>query len=107
MTAEAISDRTVDVGIWVSPAQDNRLICTFNVYGEAALNDVIFPRREAALAIVNDENWKLALRNCTFEGTKATTPMRKLIKKLPGNVVCHIALVSYDERIVGLQAYDV
>ena len=42
--------------------------------------------REAALAIVNDDNWKMAMRNCTVEGTKATTPMRKLIKKLPGLV---------------------
>ena len=44
--------------------------------------------REAALAIVNDVNWKIALRNCTIEGTKVTTPMRKLIKKLPGLVSC-------------------
>eukprot|EP00795_Rhopilema_esculentum_P017434 gene17434-9036_t len=44
-------------------------------------------QKEAALAIVNDDNWKLALRNCTFEGMKATTPMRKLIKKLPAAIM--------------------
>ena len=40
--------------------------------------------RDAALAILDCEQWKNALRNCTTEGNKMTTPMRKLIKKLPG-----------------------
>ena len=53
---------------------------------EGARNDFLKTSvcREAALAIVNDVNWKIALRNCTIEGTKVTTPLRKLIKKLPG-----------------------
>ena len=38
--------------------------------------------REAASAILDCEQWKSALRNCTVEGNKVTTPMRKLIKKL-------------------------
>ena len=42
-------------------------------------------QRGGAVAIVNSENWRLALRNCTVEGgNKVTTPMRKLIRKLPG-----------------------
>lgn len=40
--------------------------------------------REASMAIVDSEYWMSALRNCTVEGNKVTTPMRKLIKKLPG-----------------------
>ncbi|XP_066911304.1 transient receptor potential cation channel subfamily A member 1 homolog isoform X2 [Clytia hemisphaerica] len=40
-------------------------------------------QRDAALAILDCEQWKNALRNCTAEGNKVTTPMRKLIKKLP------------------------
>lgn len=41
-------------------------------------------QKGAAIAILNSEHWKSALRNCTIEGNKVTTPMRKLIKKLPG-----------------------
>ncbi|XP_065649233.1 transient receptor potential cation channel subfamily A member 1 homolog isoform X2 [Hydra vulgaris] len=40
-------------------------------------------QREVAIAILSNENWKVAMRNLTFEGNKLTTPMRKLIKKLP------------------------
>eukprot|EP00794_Sanderia_malayensis_P000499 gene499-1145_t len=40
-------------------------------------------QREAALAIINNENWKLALRNSTPDGDSVTTPLRKLINKLP------------------------
>lgn len=40
-------------------------------------------QREASMAIVDSEYWMSALRNCTVEGNKVTTPMRKLIKKLP------------------------
>ncbi len=40
--------------------------------------------REAALVIVNNENWKMALRNSTFDGANVTTPLRKMIKKIPG-----------------------
>ena len=41
---------------------------------------------EAALAILNDSNWEEAMRNETPDiGTGSrTTPMRKLIKKMPG-----------------------
>ncbi|CAH3183153.1 unnamed protein product, partial [Porites evermanni] len=40
-------------------------------------------RKEAARAIVNDENWMQAMRNKTWEQRRVTTPMRKLIIKLP------------------------
>ena len=36
------------------------------------------------MAIIGCNNWKDALRNSTIEGNKLTTPMRKLIQKLPG-----------------------
>ena len=35
------------------------------------------------MAILDSENWQSALKNCTVEGKKILTPMRKLIKKLP------------------------
>ena len=44
----------------------------------------LFGFREAARAIVNDENWMQAMRNKTWEQRRVTTPMRKLIIKLPG-----------------------
>ncbi|XP_065649210.1 transient receptor potential cation channel subfamily A member 1 isoform X3 [Hydra vulgaris] len=40
-------------------------------------------RRKVVTAIIANENWKIALRNSTFDGRKITTPLRKLIKKLP------------------------
>lgn len=42
--------------------------------------------REAAMAILDSDNWQSALKNCTVEGNKIVTPMRKLIKKLPGKM---------------------
>lgn len=41
-------------------------------------------QKGAAITILNSEHWRSALRNSTVEGNKVTTPMRKLIKKLPG-----------------------
>ncbi|XP_065649232.1 transient receptor potential cation channel subfamily A member 1 homolog isoform X2 [Hydra vulgaris] len=40
-------------------------------------------QREVVVAIIGCNNWKNALRNSTVEGNKLTTPMRKLIQKLP------------------------
>ena len=41
--------------------------------------------RDVALAIIQDENWELALKNKILgEDGRATTPMRKLIVRLPG-----------------------
>ena len=42
--------------------------------------------RDAALAIIDHRDWKLAMRNRTFEEGKLQTPMRKLIIKMPGIV---------------------
>jgi len=43
------------------------------------------PFRDAALAILSHRDWKAALRNKTFdEDKKLTTPIRKLIKRMPG-----------------------
>nr|XP_047128806.1 transient receptor potential cation channel subfamily A member 1-like isoform X2 [Hydra vulgaris]XP_047128807.1 transient receptor potential cation channel subfamily A member 1-like isoform X2 [Hydra vulgaris] len=47
-------------------------------------------QRDAAIAIIRCNNWKHAMRNSTIEGNKLTTPMRKLIQKLPD--VAEIAL---------------
>ena len=41
-------------------------------------------RREVALVIIQHNDWKQAMRNRTKDGTTINTPMRKLIKKLPG-----------------------
>ena len=40
--------------------------------------------REVALVIIQHDDWKQAMRNKTKEGNTINTPMRKLIKKLPG-----------------------
>lgn len=40
--------------------------------------------REVALVIIQHNDWKQAMRNRTKDGTTINTPMRKLIKKLPG-----------------------
>ena len=40
-------------------------------------------QRDAAMAIIGSQDWEAAMRNCTVEGSQITTPMRKLIKKLP------------------------
>ena len=45
---------------------------------------VFFLLREAALRIINDDNWMAAMRNKTWEQNHVTTPLRKLITKLPG-----------------------
>ena len=45
---------------------------------------VFFLLREAALRIINDDNWMAAMRNKTWEQNHVTTPLRKLIIKLPG-----------------------
>ena len=42
-----------------------------------------FPR-EVALVIIQHKDWRQAMRNKTKEGNFFNTPMRKLIKKLPG-----------------------
>ena len=44
--------------------------------------------RDVCLAIVESEEWKLALLNETMnDRSMRTTPMRKLIRKMPGNFV--------------------
>ena len=40
--------------------------------------------REVALVIIQHKDWRQAMRNKTKEGNFINTPMRKLIKKLPG-----------------------
>ncbi|PFX34625.1 Transient receptor potential cation channel subfamily A member 1-like [Stylophora pistillata] len=40
-------------------------------------------RKETAMAIVNDENWMSVLKNKSWEQNRVTTPLRKLIVKLP------------------------
>ena len=34
--------------------------------------------------IINDDNWMAAMKNKTWEQNRVTTPLRKLITKLPG-----------------------
>lgn len=55
-----------------------------------------------AEAIVNSQNWKLALRNhITMENGSETTPFRKLIQRMPGIefvILCnfhHIATTDF------------
>jgi len=50
---------------------------------------LVASRREVASAIVKDKNWLDAMRNKTLEQGIVTTPMRKLILKMPGLCVCH------------------
>ncbi|XP_065057285.1 transient receptor potential cation channel subfamily A member 1 homolog isoform X1 [Rhopilema esculentum] len=40
-------------------------------------------RKDAAMAILSHRDWKMAMRNKTIEERTISTPMRKLIKKLP------------------------
>ncbi|XP_067049297.1 transient receptor potential cation channel subfamily A member 1 homolog [Acropora muricata] len=40
-------------------------------------------RKDSAITIINDENWLKVMRNKTWEQKRVTTPMRKLITKLP------------------------
>ena len=40
--------------------------------------------REVALVVIQHNDWRQAMRNKTKDGTTINTPMRKLIKKLPG-----------------------
>ena len=42
-----------------------------------------FPR-EVAPVIIQHKDWRQAMRNKTKEGNFINTPMKKLIKKLPG-----------------------
>ena len=42
--------------------------------------------REAAIAILSHRDWRMAMRNKTIEEGVISTPMRKLIKKLPGKI---------------------
>jgi len=42
--------------------------------------------REVALVIIQHNDWRQAMRNKTKDGTTINTPMRKLIKKLPGEL---------------------
>jgi len=37
-----------------------------------------------AFVIIQHQDWRQAMRNKTKEGNAISTPMRKLIKKLPG-----------------------
>ena len=46
------------------------------------------------MAILDSENWQSALKNCTVEGNKILTPMRKLIKKLPGKLSVYTNLCA-------------
>lgn len=43
-----------------------------------------FHLRDAAIAILSHRDWRMAMRNKTIEDGMITTPMRKMIKKLPG-----------------------
>ena len=36
------------------------------------------------MVIINDDNWMAAMKNKTWEQNRVTTPLRKLITKLPG-----------------------
>ena len=55
-----------------------------------------FPR-EVALVIIQHKDWRQAMRNKTKEGNFINTPMRKLIKKLPGkcSIVAAFAFVLF------------
>ena len=45
------------------------------------------PFRDVAEAIIKSSKWKFALRNHTVEQNgKETTPFRKLIQRMPGNI---------------------
>ena len=47
-----------------------------------------FFHRDVALTIVQSENWELALKNKILgEDGRATTPLRKLIQRLPGKLL--------------------
>ena len=40
------------------------------------------------MVIINDDNWMSAMKNKTWEQNHVTTPIRKLITKLPGKLCC-------------------
>ncbi|XP_044178516.1 transient receptor potential cation channel subfamily A member 1 homolog [Acropora millepora] len=64
---------------------------------------VDFGRKESAIIIVNDKNWKKVMRNKTRELNRVTTPMRKLIIKLPevANVVLNHCVKDNDPNADG------
>lgn len=61
--------------------------------------------REVALVIIQHNDWRQAMRNKTKDGTAINTPMRKLIKKLPGERIIkyHSKCKSVKELIHGLR----
>eukprot|EP00794_Sanderia_malayensis_P000302 gene302-929_t len=57
-------------------------------------------KKQSAMAILRHRDWRTAMRNKTIEDDIITTPMRKLIKKMPD--VCILALnncVSRNENV--------
>ena len=45
----------------------------------------LFYCRDIAMEIIKNPNWKLAMRNCYHSKSEGlTTPLRELIKKMPG-----------------------
>ena len=50
---------------------------------------VCFLHRDIAIEILKSDHWKSALRNTSqsVHGNKVTTPLRKLIKKMPGKLI--------------------
>ncbi|XP_067049296.1 transient receptor potential cation channel subfamily A member 1 homolog isoform X2 [Acropora muricata] len=61
---------------------------------------VDYGHKEAAIAIINDENWKEVMRKKKMEQGRVTTPMRKLIIKLPevAEVVLNHCVKEKDHR---------
>lgn len=58
-------------------------------------------RKEAAITILKDENWMKVMRNKTWEQHSVSTPMRKLITKLPevAEVVFNRCIKDNDRQI--------
>ena len=50
------------------------------------------------MAIIDHDDWRLVMRNRIKEGNVVTSPMRKLIKKLPGKVLTKITKPTWRHR---------
>ncbi|XP_015759142.1 PREDICTED: transient receptor potential cation channel subfamily A member 1 homolog isoform X2 [Acropora digitifera] len=61
---------------------------------------VDYGRKESAITIINDENWRKVMQNKSWEQDRLTTPMRKLITKLPevAGVVFNRCVKENDRR---------
>ena len=66
------------------------------IHGYFFSKALFFGYRDAAVTIINNENWMKVMKNKTWEQHRVTTPMRKLITKLPGRLVfmCNKFLIS-------------